>query len=221
MERRIDETVRGAIAERLAELRRLLAERPAPAVLPEREAAKRLLFEHTTSPALRAHMLAVEAAMAAYARRLGGEEPRWRLAGLLHDLDYEQNPDPARHPLVGCAVLARAGYPEDVIEAILGHASYTGVPRTSPMAKALYAVDELVGLLTAIAYVRPGGLAGLSWSSFQKKFKSPSFAAGVDRAEVLAGARELGVQMPEHVAFVAAALQAAFPEFPRVPEAEG
>jgi putative nucleotidyltransferase with HDIG domain len=190
----------------------------AEAVLPDREAALALMREHTQSESLRAHMLAVEAAMAAYARKLGEPEAPYRLAGLLHDFDYEANPDELNHPMVGCEILVERGYPAAIIEAILGHASYTGVARESQLARTLFAVDELTGLLTAVAYVRPSGLAGLKWKSFNKKFKTPSFAAGVNRDEVLEGAREIGVELRDHVLFLAESLAKAFPSFPATDE---
>lgn len=188
------------------------------ATLPDREAALALMREHTQSTSLRAHMLAVEAAMAAYARKLGEPEAPYRIAGLLHDFDYEANPDELNHPMVGCEILVERSYPAAIIEAILGHASYTGIARESQLARTLFAVDELTGFLTAIAYVRPTGLAGLKWKSFNKKFKTPSFAAGVNRDEVIDGAREIGVELRDHVLFLAESLVAAFPDFPSVDE---
>lgn len=189
--------------------------------LPEREEALALMLEWTPSPSLRGHMLAVEASMAAYARKYGDDEALYRITGLLHDFDYEKHPTASEHPLVGVEVLLEMGFPKNLIEAVLGHADHTGVPRQTRLAKTLFAVDELTGFLTAVAYVRPTGLAGLKYKSFKKKYKTPSFAAGVDRAEVGQGVAELGVDMVEHVMFLSDALQAAFPDFPQIPEAEG
>lgn len=169
-----------------------------------------LLHEHTETPGLRKHALAVEAAMRAYARKLGGDEELWGATGLIHDFDYEKHPTPAEHPFVGVRILEERGWPRPMIEAILGHASYSGTPRTAPMAKALFAVDELCGLITATALVQPNkSLAEVTVDSVLKKMKSKGFARGVNRDEVEQGAAELGVSFPEHVATVLAALQGA------------
>ena len=184
------------------------------AVCPAREAALQLMFAYTPSEALRGHMLSVEAAMVAYAREFAVDPLPYQLTGLLHDFDYEHHPELTDHPLVGCEILLERDYPSCVIEAILGHAETTGVARESQLAKTLFAVDELCGFLTAMAYVRPGGLAGLKFKSFRKKFKQKSFAAAVNRDELEQGAAELGVPFEEHVVFVAAALHAAFANFP-------
>jgi putative nucleotidyltransferase with HDIG domain len=176
--------------------------------LPPREELLSLLHAHTETPGLRKHALAVEAAMRAYARRLGGDEPLWAATGLMHDFDYEKHPTPEEHPRFGCAILAERGCPAEMIEAILGHASYTGTARVSPMAKSLYAVDELCGLITATALVQPGRtLAEVTPDSVLRKMKSKGFARSVNRDEIEHGAQELGVPLPEHVAFVLAALQ--------------
>jgi len=188
---------------------------------PSREDAKALMFSYTESVSLRAHMLGVEASMAAYARHFGEDEEAFRLAGLLHDFDYEKHPTTDEHPVVGCRVLAEKGYSSEVIEAILGHAVYTQVPRQSLVSRTLFAVDELTGFLSAMAYVRPGGLKGMKFKSFKKKFKTANFAAAIHRGEVEQGAEELGVSMQEHVLFLAEALMTAFPDFPNIPEAEG
>lgn len=164
----------------------------------------------TTSESLRKHMLAVESATAAYALRLGGDETAWRVAAILHDFDYEKHPTPDEHghPYVGVAYLREAGYPEDVLEAIMGHADYTGTPRDTPLAKALYACDELTGLITAATLVRPDkDVRNLELKSLKKKFKDKAFARGVNREDVVRGAEELGVELWEHVAFVLAAMQ--------------
>jgi putative nucleotidyltransferase with HDIG domain len=177
---------------------------------PSRDEVLALLHEHTETPGLRKHALAVEAAMRAYARKLGGDEELWGATGLIHDFDYEKHPTPAEHPFVGVRILEERGWPRAMIEAILGHASYTGTPRATPMAKALFAVDELCGLITATALVQPQKtLAEVSVDSVLKKMKSKGFARGVNREEVEQGAAELGVPFHEHVATVLAALQGA------------
>ncbi len=160
---------------------------------------------------MRKHMLAVESATAAYALRFGGDETEWRVAAILHDLDYEKYPTPDEngHPYVGVHHLREAGYPEEVLEAIMGHADYTGAPRDTPLAKALYACDELTGLVTAATLVRPDkDVRNLELKSLKKKFKDKAFARGVNREDVVRGAEELGVELWEHVAFVLAAMQA-------------
>ena len=146
--------------------------------------------------------------MRAYARRFGGDEELWGLTGLLHDFDYEQHPTPAEHPLWGCSLLEQLGYPEAMIHAIKGHAEYLNVPRTSPMDKALFAVDELVGFLTAMAYVRPSkSLAGLEPSSVRKKLRDKAFARAVNRDDITTGAADLNVELDEHIRVVAGAMQ--------------
>jgi len=168
-----------------------------------------LLHEHTESAGLRKHALAVEAAMRAYARRLGGDEALWGATGLIHDFDYEKHPSREEHPFVGCRILTEKGYPPEMIEAILGHATYSGTPRVTPMAKALFAVDELCGLITATALVQPNRtLAEVTVESVLKKMKSKGFARGVNREDIEVGAAELGVPLADHVGVVLAALQA-------------
>jgi len=168
-----------------------------------------LLHEHTETPGLRKHALAVEAAMRAYARRLGGDEALWGATGLIHDFDYEKHPSQEEHPFVGCRILTEKGYPAEMIEAILGHATYSGTPRTTPMAKALFAVDELCGLITATALVQPNKtLAEVTVESVLKKMRSKGFARGVNRDDIETGAAELGVPLADHVGVVLAALQA-------------
>ena len=168
-----------------------------------------LLHEHTESAGLRKHALAVESAMRAYARRLGGDEALWGAAGLIHDFDYEKHPSKEEHPFVGCKILTEKGHPPEMIQAILGHATYSGTPRTTPMAKALFAVDELCGLITATALVQPSKtLAEVTVESVLKKMKSKGFARGVNREDIEVGAGELGVPLAEHVGVVLAALQA-------------
>ena len=176
---------------------------------PNRDDVLTLLEEHTASPGLRKHALSVEAAMRAYARRMGGDEALWGVTGLIHDFDYEKHPSPAEHPFVGCRILEERGYPPSMIEAILGHATYSGTPRVTPMAKALFAVDELCGLVTATALVQPNKkLAEVTVDSVMKKMRSKGFARGVNRDDIETGAKELGVPMEEHVGVVLAALQA-------------
>ena len=172
-----------------------------------REESWELLCEWTRSESLRKHMLAVEAAMRAYAEKFGEDEEKWGTTGLQHDMDYEKHPSPEEHPMVGVRELESRGYPEDVLEAIKGHADYLDVPRETPMAKTLYAVDELSGFITACALVRPGGLEGLKAKSVRKKMKQKSFAAAVDREDIVKGAEELGVDLNEHIEFVAAAMR--------------
>jgi len=169
-----------------------------------------LLCEWTESDSLRRHMLAVEAAMRAYAVRAGlssDEVELWGLTGLLHDLDYERYPDLTDgHPRYAMAELRERGYPEEMIRAIGSHADYLGIPRETPMEKTLFAVDELSGFVLAVAYVRPDGLNGMTPKSVEKKMKQPSFAAAVHRDELREGAAELGVDFREHVETVIAAL---------------
>ena len=183
--------------------------------LPDREAALALMQELTPSESLRKHMLAVEVVMRAYAARFGEDRDRWGLTGLMHDFDYERYPNAARsatdeHPAHGVRMLRERGYPEDVLEAIMGHATYSGVPRVTMMAKTLFAVDELVGLVTATALVKPSrSVLDVTPESVRKKMKDKAFARGVDRADIVQGASELGVPLDEHIAFVVAAMQAA------------
>src|SRR5579875_341284 len=172
-----------------------------------RSDAWELVCEWTESDSLRRHMLAVEAAMRAYAERFGGDVELWGLTGLLHDLDYERYPDlETGHPRYAMEELRRRGYPEELIRAVGSHADYLGIPRETPMEKTLYAVDELSGFILAVAYVRPEGLVGMTPKSVKKKMKQPSFAAAVGREELLAGAEALGVDFDEHVTTVIAAL---------------
>ena len=166
-----------------------------------------LLCEWTASDSLRRHMLAVEAAMRAYAPRFDGDEELWGLTGLLHDLDYERYPNlEDGHPRYAMAELERRGYPPELVRAVASHADFLGVSRDSPMEKALYAVDELSGFVLAVAYVRPEGLAGMTPKSVKKKLKQPSFAAAVNREELRHGAEDLGVDFDEHLTIVIGAL---------------
>src|SRR5258708_3030883 len=164
--------------------------------------AYRLLTEYVTDASLVRHCLAVEAALRAYARRLGEDEEKWGVVGLLHDFDYERWPNPPDHPLKGAAILLERGYPEDVRYAILSHADYLpDYPRLGPLEKALYACDELAGLITATARLRPNGITDLTAASVKKKMKSKGFARGVNREDVERGAAEFGVDLTEHIQF--------------------
>jgi len=173
-----------------------------------REDAWKLVCEYTKSESLRKHMLAVEAAMRAYARKFGEDEEKWGIVGLLHDFDYERWPNPPDHPLKGAEILKEKGYPEDVIYAIKSHADYIeDCPRKSLMDKALYACDELAGFITAVALLRPTGITDLTAKSVLKKMKQKSFAAGVNREDIVRGAEELGVDLKEHIQFVIDAMK--------------
>jgi putative nucleotidyltransferase with HDIG domain len=172
-----------------------------------RSDAWELVCEWTESDSLRRHMLAVEAAMRAYAVRLDGDVELWGLTGLLHDLEFERYPDlDTGHPRYAMEELRRRGYPEELIRAVGSHADFLGITRETPMEKALFAVDELSGFILAVAYVRPEGLTGMTPKSVKKKMKQPSFAAAVNREELVAGAEVLGVDFDEHLANVIAAL---------------
>lgn len=172
-----------------------------------RAAAWDLLCEWTQSDSLRRHMLAVEAAMRAYAPRFGGDVELWGLTGLLHDLDYERYPSlEDGHPRYALRELEARGYPAELVRAVASHADFLGVSRDTPMEKALFAVDELSGFVLAVAYVRPEGLVGMTPKSVKKKMKQPSFAAAVSREDLRAGAENLGVDFDEHLSIVIAAL---------------
>jgi putative nucleotidyltransferase with HDIG domain len=172
-----------------------------------REDAWDLLCEWTESDSLRRHMLAVEAAMRAYAPRFEGDVELWGLTGLLHDLDYDRYPNlEDGHPRYALRELEDRGYPPDLVRAVASHADFMGVPRETAMEKALYAVDELSGFILACAYVRPEGLVGMTPKSVKKKLKQPSFAAAVNREDLRQGAEELGVDFDEHLQIVIAAL---------------
>jgi predicted hydrolase (HD superfamily) len=179
--------------------------------MPDRTAAWELLCEYTKGDSLRKHALAVEAAMRAAAKRYG--EPNanvdeWGLVGLLHDFDYEMFPTPDQHPFTGANILCGRGYPEHMIRAIMGHATYTGVPRDTVMARALFATDELCGFLVACALVRPDkSLDRLEVSSVKKKLKDKAFARSVNRDDIRQGVEELGVELDEHIRFVIEALR--------------
>jgi putative nucleotidyltransferase with HDIG domain len=162
-----------------------------------------LLTEYVQDPSLVRHMQAVEAALRAYARKLGEDEERWGVVGLLHDFDYERWPDPPDHPLKGSEILRQRGYPEEVIYAILSHADYLTdrYPRVHLLDKALYACDELAGLITATARLRPGGITDLTAASVQKKMKAKGFARNVKREDIERGAADFGVNLTEHIQF--------------------
>ncbi len=162
-----------------------------------------LLNEYVKDQGLVRHMLAVEVAMRAYARKLGEDEERWGLVGLLHDFDYERWPNPPDHPLKGAEVLRERDYPEDAITAILSHADYLQdrYPRVRPIEKALYACDELAGLITATAILRPNGITDLTASSVKKKMKSKGFARSINRDDIERGAADFGVDLTEHIQF--------------------
>ena len=179
---------------------------------PTRERAWETLTRYTKSEALLRHALAVEAATRAYARKLGEDEELWGVTALLHDFDYEIHPTLDRHPQDGAPILREEGYPEEVIVGVLSHAEHLGLPRDTPLKKALFACDELSGFVHACALVRPTGLDGLEPKSVKKKLKQPSFAAGVNRDDVYKGAEELGVDLDEHIRFVVDALRPIAPE---------
>ncbi len=171
--------------------------------------AVQLVNEYTKSDALLKHMLAVEAAMRAYAKKFGEDEELWGMTGVLHDFDYEMYPNAPDHPLKGSEILRERGYPEDLRQAILGHASYTGVPRESRMAKALFACDELCGFIMACSLIRPNKIADLEVSSVKKKLKDKAFARNVSREDIAQGTAELGVPQDEHIRFVIDAMREA------------
>jgi putative nucleotidyltransferase with HDIG domain len=182
-------------------------------MLPSRNDALALVHEYTASDSLRKHMLSVEAAMRAYAEKNGEDVERWGLAGLIHDFDYERFPNNAHsateeHPAEGVRILREKGWPEDILDAVLGHALYCDVPRESAMSKTLFAVDELTGLITATALVRPSkSVHEVEAKSVRKKMKDKAFARGVSRDDVINGAAALGIDLDEHIAFVIAAMQ--------------
>ena len=170
---------------------------------PTRDDVWALLNEYTDNPSLIKHALSVEAAMRAYARRFGEDQETWGVIGLIHDFDYQQNPTEDTHLHVGTAILRDRGWPEDWVLTVASHADYMGVPRDTPAAKTLFAVDELTGFLTACALVRPDkAIAEVKVKSVKKKLKDKAFARGVNREDVRRGAEELGVEIGEHIEFV-------------------
>jgi len=172
-----------------------------------REDAWELLCEYTKSDSLRNHGLAVEAVMRKYARQLGQDQEIWSIVGLLHDFDYEMYPDAPDHPLKGSEILAARGYSEEIRRAILGHANYTGVPRDTLLARALYACDELTGFVVACSLVRPSGIWDLEARSVRKKLKDKAFARTVNRNEVYEGTIEFEVDLDQHIDFIISALR--------------
>ena len=174
---------------------------------PTRDDAWALVCEWIESDSLRKHVLGVEAAMRAYARRDGEDEEKWAITGLVHDLDYERYPDlDTGHPRYALAELEERGYPQDVIDAVAGHADLMGVPRETRLAKTLYGVDELSGFVVACALVRPTGIEGMKPKSVRKKLKQPSFAAKVDRGQIQQAIEELDADETEHIQLVIDAL---------------
>jgi putative nucleotidyltransferase with HDIG domain len=174
---------------------------------PGREQAWQTLTRYTKSEALLRHALAVEAAVRAYARTFGEDEELWGVTALLHDFDYEIHPTLDKHPQDGAPILREEGYPEEIIEAVLSHAEHLAMPRDTMLKKTLFACDELAGFIHACGLVRPTGLDGLEPKSVKKKLKQPSFAAGVHRDEVYAGAELLGLELDEHIRNVTEAMQ--------------
>ena len=175
--------------------------------MPDYDDALALFHEWTKGESLRKHAYAVEAGMHFYAKSFGEDEQLWRMTGLLHDMDYEKHPTQDEHPFVGVEALREQGYPENMLEAILGHATYSGVARTTRLAKTLFAVDELAGFITAVAYVRPTGLEGMKPKSVKKKLKDKAFAAAVSREDIREGAADLGIEFDDHIANVITGMQ--------------
>jgi len=172
-----------------------------------RELAWNLLCEFTKNENLRKHALAVEACVKAYARKLGEDEEKWAVVGVIHDFDYEVYPNAPDHPVKGSEILKEKGYPEDIRRAILGHADYTGVPRDTLLAKVLFACDELAGFITACALVRPDRLATLEAKSVRKRMKDKAFARSVSREDIIKSAEELVVPLDEHITFCIQAMR--------------
>jgi len=177
-------------------------------MIPTREQALEILHEHTKNENLRRHAYSVEAAMRAYARHFGEDEEVWGALGLLHDLDYEKHPTAEEHPYKGAEILEKMGCDESFVRAVLSHASYTNVPRDDNLSKTLFAVDELCGLITAVALVRPSKkLADVTVKSVKKKMKDKAFARNVNRDEIRQGAADLGIELEDHIARVIEAMQ--------------
>ncbi|MDP2948898.1 MAG: HDIG domain-containing protein [Chloroflexota bacterium] len=173
-----------------------------------RDDAWALLCEYTQSQGLRKHGLAVEAAMRAYARHYGEDEEKWAIVGLLHDFDYEIHPTADKHPVEGAKILRERGYPEDIVYAVMCHADHLGLERKTLMDKAIYAVDELTGLITAVALVKPSkSLDEVDARSVRKKMKDKAFARSVNRDDIVKGAQDLGVDLDEHIALVIEAMK--------------
>ena len=179
----------------------------------DRDQALAIVHEFVKNPNLRRHMLAVEAAMRFYAEKFGEDVEKWGITGLLHDFDWEIHPTLEEHPLAGAPILRERGVPEEIVHAILTHADHTGIPRQTLMEHALYACDEITGLITAVALVRPSkSLYDLKVKSVKKKWKDKSFAAGADREAIRRGAEELGIDLWEHVGNVIEAMKRVAPE---------
>src|SRR5581483_8398312 len=178
--------------------------------MPDRTTAWNLLTEFTQSESLRRHALAVESCMRAYARKFGADEELWGVVGLIHDFDYEKYPSAQEHPFKGNEILKERGYSDEIRRAIMSHAEYSGVSRDTPMEKALFACDELAGFITAVALVKPSkSLAEVDGKSVRKKMKDKAFARSVSRDDIVNGARDLGVDLDEHIAFCIEALKGA------------
>jgi len=186
----------------------------------DRESTSQLLCEYTASENLRKHAQAVEACMRAYARKFGEDEEKWGIVGLIHDFDYEKYPTAPDHPLRGSEILRERGYSEEVRRAILGHADYTGVPRDTLMAKALFACDELAGFITACSLVRPDKIMSLEARSVRKRMKDKAFARSVSREDISKGAEELGAGLDEHITFCIEAMRAIAGELGLAPSTE-
>ncbi len=174
----------------------------------DRDAALKVVEEHAKSDSLRKHLLAVETCMRAYARKYGGNEDTWGIAGLVHDFDWEVCPTPEAHPTFGAEILRKEGFSEEIVRAVLSHGNHTGVPRDTLMEKALFACDELSGFITAVALVRPTkSLSDTEPRSVKRKFKDKRFAASVSREDIYQGVEELGVDLDEHISFIVDALK--------------
>jgi putative nucleotidyltransferase with HDIG domain len=174
----------------------------------ERSEAWDILCEYTKTEALRKHALAVEAAMQAYAQKYEGDEEKWGIVGLLHDFDFEIHPGPEEHPVKGAEILRERGVPEDIVYAVLCHADYLGLDRKTPMDRAIYAVDELTGFVTAVALVRPSkSIDEVDVKAVRKKMKDKGFARAVNREDITRGAEIMGVDLDEHIAFVIESLK--------------
>jgi putative nucleotidyltransferase with HDIG domain len=177
--------------------------------MPDRTAAWDLLTEFTQSESLRKHALAVEACMRAYARKFGADEELWGVVGLIHDFDYEKYPSAQEHPFKGSQILQERGYSDEIRRAIMSHAEYSGVSRDTPMEKALFACDELAGFITAVALIKPGkSLAEVDAKSVRKRMKDKAFARKVNRDDIINGAKDLGVDLDEHISFCIEAMKA-------------
>ncbi len=173
-----------------------------------RDEAWQILCEYTKAEPLRKHALAVEAAMRAYARKYGDDEEKWAAVGLLHDFDFEMHPNPEEHPLKGAEILRQRGVPEQIVYAVLCHADYLGLDRKTPMDRAIYAVDELTGFVTAVALVRPNkSIHEVDVAAVRKKMKDKGFARAINREDIVKGAEQLDINLDEHIAFVIESLK--------------